>query len=372
MNVSPDGLVRFYIFAGPAPHKIQPFAVLDGEGGKVSPALCTPCHSGTFTGDKDVGSVFREFEPSALKKHSTVSDQDAEAQWFALNQAIKNANKLLAGNATRSLTGGSISAQQAVLDYVDSMYPSGGPPAIDAKDAKHIPDSYANNPEGVSPQFAQSKADLFQSLVGPYCMGCHRYNNTNLGSYSFIQGLTAPAGAHIQLQAYILPDPSDPKRQNLAQMPQANYQLFKLLKDQKALATIDPWLAQVHSPNFPASEVTFNVHTDFNSPNFNPATDTFHILGVTTVPPGAPAIGKDPLTNFSANLGGITLAQTDSDPQGHFVFTGHATFPQGAHIEFKATVGQDERQNFERFGQGNRVADIDKSGTQVIDFAWQN
>jgi glucose/arabinose dehydrogenase len=371
MNISPDGFTRFYVFAGPAPHKVQPFAVLDGEGAKVSPALCTPCHSGTFTGDADVGSIFREFEPSALKKHSTKTDDQAEADWFALNQAIKTANQSLQGNALRNLTGG-VSQAQAVLNYVDTMYPNGGPPAIASNDAKHIPDSYAQNPAGTSPEFANTKANLFQKLIGPYCMGCHRYNNTNLGSYGFIQGLTAPAGAHIQLEAYILPDPNDPKRLNLAQMPQANYQLFKLLKDPDALNTIEPWLAQVHSPDVPACEVTFNVHTDFNSPNFNPQTDTFHILGVTTVQQGAPQLQKDPLTNWSANLGGITLSQTDSDPQGHFVFTGHASFPQGAHIEFKATVGQDERQNFERNGQGNRTADIPSQDTQVIDFFWQN
>ena len=78
MNLSPTGQVRFYVFGGKPPHKIQPFAVLDGEGANVAPALCTPCHGGTYSGSADIGSIFREFEPSALKRHPSVSQDDAE------------------------------------------------------------------------------------------------------------------------------------------------------------------------------------------------------------------------------------------------------------------------------------------------------
>ncbi len=371
MNVSPEGFTRFYVFAGPVPHKIQPFAVLDGEGGKVSPSLCTPCHSGAFSGDKDVGSVFREFEPSALKKHSSVSTAVAEQQWFDLNQAIKQANRSIKGAAGRALTGGP-SAQQAVLSYVDSMYPKGAAPAVAVGDPSHLPASYVSSPAGVSDAYVKSKKDLYTQTVGPYCMGCHRYNNTNLNSYQFLQGLTANAGAHSLIEAYILPDPADPKRQNLAQMPQANFQLFKLQRDPNALPTLKVWLAQELNPTSASCLVTFNLVTDINSPVFDPNLDSFHVLGQSTAAPGAPPITKDPLSNFSANLGGITLVRNGSTAQGNFIFSGQASFPQGASLQFKATVGQDERQRFELFGQGNRAFAVPAAGTADVTINWAN
>ena len=106
MNISPDGFVRFYVFQGAPPHDLQPFAILDNEGVKFVPQLCTPCHSGTFTGNPDIGSVFREFEPTALLKRAEITQDQAEQEWFELNQIVLGANQHLTGNATTPLAPG--------------------------------------------------------------------------------------------------------------------------------------------------------------------------------------------------------------------------------------------------------------------------
>ena len=372
MNISPTGFTRFYVFGGKGTHKVQPFAVLDGEGAKVAPALCTPCHSGTYSGASDLGSIFREFEPSGLKKHPATTDAQAEQQWFDLNQVMRKANAALKGTAASPLANG-VTPQKAILDYIQSMYPAAAPPAIRASDPRHIPRSFLDNGPSVTPEYKQSKIDLYTKLIGPYCSSCHRLNNTDLDKYDFVQNLAVSNGSDVLLHNLIFPIAADPKRFTVPQMPQSQFQQFKLLGDAQAVGTINAWVAQVHNPRIPQCEVTFTVRTDVGSPAFDPNNEALRILGQTTPPKGITDLGvPDPLSNWRATDPGLDLVQTTSDAGGRFRFTGHASFPQGSPIEFKAVVGKNEAVRFERANQGNRVFTVPNTTTTNIDIDWTN
>ena len=372
MNLSPTGQVRFYVFGGAAPHKIQPFAVLDGEGAKIAPALCTPCHGGTYSGSGDVGSIFREFEPSALKRHPSVTQDQAEQQWFTLNQIIRATNQKVRGTATQPLANG-VTTTDSIVNYIASMYPNGAAPAIPSNDPSHLPKSYLVNADGVTPEYKQSKADLYTKLIGPYCSSCHRYNNTDLDKYDFVQNLSVASGADVLLHQLIFPINGDPQRLTLPQMPQSAYQQFKLLQDAPAINAINAWVGQVHNPRVPECEITFTVRTDVGSPQFDPNNEALRILGQTTPPQGMGSLGgPDPLSNWRAADPGLDLTQTDSDPTGRFRYTGHASFPQGARIEWKAVVGKNESVRFELFGAGNRQLVVPNTTTTTMEFDWTN
>ena len=372
MNLSPTGQVRFYVFGGKAPHTIQPFAVLDGEGAKVAPALCTPCHGGTYAGSADVGSIFREFEPSALKRHPSVSQDAAEQQWFTLNQIIRATNQKIRGTATQPLANG-VPTTQAIIDYIGSMYPTGAAPAIANDDPRHLPKSYTDNADGVTAEYKQSKTDLYTKLIGPYCSSCHRYNNTDLDKYDFVQNLSVSSGADVLLHQLIFPIASDPQRLTLPQMPQSAFQQFKLIQDGAAINAINAWVGQVHNPRVPECEVTFTIRTDIDQPQFDPNNEALRVLGQTTPPQGMGSLGgPDPLSNWRAADPGLDLSQTDSDPNGRFRFTGHASFPQGARIEFKGVVGKNESVRFELNGQGNRQLVVPSTTTTTVEFDWTN
>ena len=372
MNISPEGFTRFYIFGVKAPHKVQPFAVLDGEGEKVSPALCTPCHAGTYAGVPDMGSIFRELEPSALRRHPSVSQEQAEQQWFALNEAMKSANRSLRGNALSPLANG-VTPQRAVLDYIQAMYPGGGPPAITAHDPRHVPKSFTDNAPGVTDAYRQAKVDLYTKLIGPYCASCHRLNNTDLDKYDFVQGLSSPSGDDVQLHQLIFPLRNDPKRLTLPQMPQSQFQQFKVLQDRAAIDSINAWVAQLADPKLPQCEVTFTIRTDVNAPGFDPSNEALRVLGQTVPPQGVVDLGRpDPLSNWKATDPGLDLARTADDPGGRFRFTGHASFPQGSRIEFKGVVGKNESVRFERNNQGNRTLVVPNTTTTTVEFDWEN
>ena len=372
MNISPQGFIRFYVFGGKAPHKLQPFAVLDGEGEKIAPALCTPCHSGSYSGNADLGSIFREFEPSGLRRHPSLTDAQAEKQWFDLNQVMRRANANLKGAATQPLANGS-TAQKAISDYITSMYPANAPPAIKASDLRHVPRSFLENGPSVTPQYKQAKIDLYSKLIGPYCSSCHRLNNTDLDKYDFVQNLAVASGSDVLLHQLIFPINGDPKRFTLPQMPQSQFQQFKVLQDQQAIGSINAWVAQVHNPRVPQCEVTFTVRTDINAPGFDPNSEALRILGQTTPPKGIGELGApDPLSNWKAIDPGLDLSQTTSDATGRFRFTGHASFPQGAAIEFKAAVGKNEAVRFERNNQGNRLVAVPNATTLNVEIDWQN
>jgi glucose/arabinose dehydrogenase len=375
MNISPEGFTRFAIFGAQAPHRIQPFAILDGEGAKVSPALCTPCHGGTYAGSGDLGSIFRELEPSALKRHPDVTQDQAEEQWFQLNQTMKSANRLLKGNATTPLANG-VTSQEAILKYIDSLYPTGAPPAISSHDLRHVPPSFLENAPGVTAEYKQAKVDLYTKLIGPYCSSCHRYNNTDLDKYDFVRNMAVPSGDDVLLHQLIFPINGDPQRLTLPQMPQAAYQQFKLVNDKEAINSINAWVGQLADPKLPQCEVTFIVGTDVNRPNFDTNNEGVRILGQTQPPQGVASLGRpDPLSNWKAADPGLDLhfdQDLTNQNGGHFTYTGHASFPQGSNIEFKAVVGKNESVRFERFGQGNRTFTVPRQTTAVVRFEWEN
>jgi hypothetical protein len=65
MDISPQGFVRFYVFL--PSHELITSALLDDEGPKFIPRVCTSCHTGGYSDpgkSTDLGAIFREFEPS--------------------------------------------------------------------------------------------------------------------------------------------------------------------------------------------------------------------------------------------------------------------------------------------------------------------
>jgi hypothetical protein len=123
----------------------------------------------------------------------------------------------------------------------------------------------------------------------------------------------------------------------------------------------------------PQCDVTFTVRTDIDQPKFDVATDAFRILGRTSPPPGiGPLAGPDPISDWRAAQPGLDLVQTTSDPSGRYRFTGHAIFPQGASMDFKAVVGKGAAIRYERAAEGNRQAIVPNAPTTTIDLDWQN
>src|SRR5262249_6193130 len=139
MTLGADGFTEFYVFNPDG--LLTPVAKLDTEGFKAAPRLCTPCHSGHFLAaesDGNMGSIFREFEPSLLQARTGITAAQAEGEWFALNQAIVGANVALAAESTGAPTG-TDHAKAATNAYIDEMYPNRAPPARDVHDSAHVP-----------------------------------------------------------------------------------------------------------------------------------------------------------------------------------------------------------------------------------------
>jgi hypothetical protein len=334
---------------------------------KFAPQLCTPCHSGTFTGDADVGSVFREFEPDLLIKRGAITQAQAQQEWFTLNQAINKANKALSGAASQPLAGGPKSAQQVMLDYVKSMYPTNAAPAVPLADDSRVPPSYSTDPPG-SAKFV-AKQQLWKQVIGHYCVSCHRVNNTDLSNYfSQVDGMSTSNGSRALLERYIEPNGADPLRKQLVQMPQASLQSQLILADTTARRSIDAWIAALNSSaNNPMCAVTFTVETDVNLPNFDPTQQALRIIGTTSgLAPNVP----DPISNFNSAAPGLNMTPVETFFK-HWVGTG--LFPQGSTISYQATVGKNEALNFEfSFGQPNRTLAIPKQGTLNVSFRWQS
>ena len=121
----------------------------------------------------------------------------------------------------------------------------------------------------------------------------------------------------------------------------------------------------------PQCDVTFTVRTDVNAPTYDPKVDGFHLLGRTTAPAGIPAIVTDPLGTWKV-AAGLPLVQTTSDPSGRFRFTGHASLPQGATIDFKTIVGDGATVRYERASAGNRQLVVPVAPRATVDIDWQN
>jgi glucose/arabinose dehydrogenase len=257
MNVSPEGFTRFYVFSPDG--VLQPFAILDAEGKKFVPGVCNTCHGGHYQGpgsSADLGSIFREFEPGLLQERPGITRDQAEKEWFDLNQAIKSANSAIHSEAEGAPVG-TDHARNAMIDYVTAMYPTGAPPAVSVHDPAHQPREWIDG--GDNSALAETKRDLFTKLVNPYCMGCHRMNALNFGDYNVFQTLSADQDGRAVLKHYIENDPTDPDRKRTVVMPQSSLMFTNLRADADALDAVENWVVEAQDPSVPSCRVTFAV-----------------------------------------------------------------------------------------------------------------
>jgi glucose/arabinose dehydrogenase len=246
MDVTADGITRFFVFDPDG--ILTPTAVLDAEGEKFAPQLCTPCHSGQYKGpnsDGDLGSIFREFEPSLLAKRSGITQAAAELEWFNLNEAIRKANKAIRSQAEGGPAG--IDAAKANMEsYVVDIYAQTSPPTSrPITDPFHIPPSWRRQ-TGESAALGEAKAKLWTELVNPWCMGCHRNNRVLFFDYAEFRQLGAPSGNTTVLEKLIDATETPPTGGNIPKyMPQSQL-MFRNLKGASgtpAHDAIDLWKA---------------------------------------------------------------------------------------------------------------------------------
>ena len=173
-----------------------------------------------------------------------------------MNQAIRTANAAVRSEAEGAPVGTDHS-KQAIGDYVTAMYPQNAAPAIGVHDAGHIPAAWITSTDNSA--LAQAKSDLFEKLVNPYCMGCHRVNALNFADYNVFQTLSADQGGKAVLKHYIEPDPTDPQRKKTVAMPQSELMFNNLRADGDALDAVEGWIVEAQDPSVPSCRVTFEV-----------------------------------------------------------------------------------------------------------------
>lgn len=242
MAISSLGYTEFFVFL-PDGH-LSPFAILDSEGQKYVPNLCTTCHGGEYAGNgaPDLGSIWREFEPSLLQPLPGLDPVVAEQQWYDLNQSIKQANAAIRSEAQGSPFGTDF-AKSALLSYLDEIYSQTSPPVSrPIGDLAHVPPSWSG---GATPQVAAAKVELYEQFVAPYCMSCHRaLAAVDYANYPRFEEVSANLGnGDSLLKRYIHVDPNDPLRHQLPFMPQAQLQFENLQNDATALIAVDTWLS---------------------------------------------------------------------------------------------------------------------------------
>src|SRR5262249_39044147 len=125
MNVSPEGFARFYVFLPTADLSIS--ALLDSEGPKFVPRVCTDCHQGSSphpADNADVGSIFREFEASLLEPAPGQTFAQMQAAVASLNTAIRGANLAIRSEAQGSPFGvdHSKAAVNAAVDVINQGF----------------------------------------------------------------------------------------------------------------------------------------------------------------------------------------------------------------------------------------------------------
>jgi hypothetical protein len=267
MSLTRDGFVHFSLYEPNSGKTEQEdpndvlstnLAVLDGEGEKVAPHVCVNCHSGTIDERQDLrqkpdlGSVFREFEPSLLEGY--FDGQIGETKLYDLNQAVLAANAALRGESEGAPTGLE-HARQAVADHIRDIYAGLGPPASHP----NAPFSHAvDDPALVPPSWrAEDTAtqNLFSKLVSPYCMECHRHNDFDFADYSNFGFLRDPSGSMSLLMRYVVDD----GRNYLTSppyMPQAQAAFSELQVDPAAWRAIRAW------SGLPPLEATVEITAD--------------------------------------------------------------------------------------------------------------
>ncbi len=369
MNVSPEGFTRFYAFAPDG--KISPVAVLDSEGPKAIPNLCTPCHGGTRwvagAASADLGSIFREFEPSLFNRRDGgtaqfpgINEAQYDKELFDLNMAVLSANKSLRSEADGAPADFD-KWKAGVIDYIDNdLYESKNPAnpiSREANDPAHIPESWATG--GTDGQVA-AKEQLWMDVVHPYCMGCHRANTKNFAEYANFVGLSAVQGNRSLLAGYTGGNKKDRARA-LAFMPQAELMFDNLAAGKAGQLQLDvqgsirQWLQQVTNPNGPVCDINFTVRAPTK-----PGQEVFIAGSIGTLGEWEPQNGL-PLT-FSRC---VDTACNASE------WNGTVSLLRGSRVEFKATML--------RFNTGgpptaiweeaiaNRVVDVARSASAVCE-----
>ncbi len=359
MNVSEDGFVRFYVFV-PNPDTgdrlLNPFAILDDEqrdgvtadDKKFVPHLCTPCHSGTkyrLNGSPDLNAIFREFDPAlmAISVGKTFSREQLEPRFFELNKAIRSANDAL---NTRS----------PMLEFLDSLYPTGAPPARDTfgDDSfadQFLPPSWKGDPSGDAALIAAKKT-LWYQFVNPYCMGCHRVRKieADFTEYDRFKGLGVKVGDRIPLFDFITGDPTDREGHPIF-MPQTQWLFDRLNGPNGNLMPSDPhgktaaqalgdWLDALEALKPKTCQVTFVT----NGPDSTqPGQDVFITGQVGDVDSGE--LGSWTPWN-GLQLDGAAFPQ----------WRATAALPQGAAVAFKATIVDSRQETKDACGGKPTVA----------------
>lgn len=245
MSVSPEGFTRFFVFSPTG--QLSPFAILDDEGKKFVPRVCIACHSGRYDPSanssfgRDMGAIFREFEPSQLEAQP---GRPAAAEWFDLNQSIRSANTAIKLEVEGGPTGID-HAKTAQNTYVRSIYPASSPAgARDVRDLAHLPPSWA--PFGETPTLLQAKQQLWQKVVAPYCMTCHRSNALDWADYSQFQSLGSSLEGKPLLGIYLAGGATH--QAGFPFMPQAKLLFDDLQRDPGVKPAIDGWVAALGGP----------------------------------------------------------------------------------------------------------------------------
>ena len=145
-----------------------------------APNICTTCHGGAYSGTADMGSMFREFEPSWLKARPGVAADVQEKEWFDLNKIIRGANISLRTNNPDDQLG-----YNKTVAYIDSLYPNGRSPALRIDGPKHIPATWTKTERNAL--LTETRKTLWTTTVGKYCQQCHRFNSKDFASYTLFE-----------------------------------------------------------------------------------------------------------------------------------------------------------------------------------------
>jgi hypothetical protein len=329
-SVEEGSFARFYVF-GPdvethdvdSKRKLQTFAILDDEKGdgpteddkKYVPNVCTPCHGGVRFrpgGSADIGSVFREFEPSILTQ-GALSGAPFEQRMFDFNQIALQANE-------------SLGVETPMIEYIrDRMYPTGGPPSRSVF-SEAAPPSYRT---GDATHDAANDR-MWKDVVNPFCMGCHRVRKeeVNFEAYERLERFGDRIDGLSQIERHTTGNYRNPPPDHPVWMPQTQF-MFDRFNDTSrqfganAQSSMRGWLSVVNSQRpQQLCRVTFVT----NGPDFT----FFGQNAVITGQVGSPDSGE--LGRWDA-LKGLVL-----DGSGFPQWRGTIDLPQGALIEYKATI----------------------------------
>jgi glucose/arabinose dehydrogenase len=340
MDVSPQGFTRFYVF-GPD-GTLSPSAVLDSEGKKFVPELCTTCHGGKYAGagsPPDLGSIFREWEPRedvfpaiapviggsspVLLQESAITRGDAQKLWAGLNRAAHGANDAIAAEAAGAVAG-TDHAKAAMNAYIDALYASTDPVVLRAPDDPAImPAGWGAQP-GESDALVTAKHDVWVGLVSKTCMGCHRTNSLDLSVYGNFQALASFLGGQSVLEHYMLDNRQDPARDTTLYMPQAELAFKRLQVDVDARAAAHDWANQANSPTVPVCEVAVEMD------------------GAAFTQPGQDLYlaGNNDVLGLWSPPDGVELAGTPINGNWTGVWRGSMVLPQGLNVQLKGTIVQ--------------------------------